>query len=99
MTNRILSITAAAAIAIASLGATAPVQAAPLGAATQALSGQADNLVIPVGHNGKGKHWKFKKFVKLHKNYYPRHYPYWCWEKVLIPTKYGYVEKNVFVCH
>jgi hypothetical protein len=96
MNTRILNLAAAAAIAIVSLGATAPVKAAPLGASAQALTGQANNLVIEVGHK---KFKKFKKWVKFNKHFYPGHYPYWCWDTVLVPTKYGYIEKTVFICH
>jgi hypothetical protein len=108
MNIRILSIAAATAFAITSLGATAPVDAAPFGSAGQAITAQANDLVIQVGKNGggkwkghKGKHWNFGKHFKFHigKAYYPAHYPSYCWETKLVPTKYGYVKKQVFVCY
>jgi hypothetical protein len=110
MNIRILSIAAAAAFAITSLGSLAPVNAAPFGSAGQAITAPANDLVIQVGKKGKGKwkghkgkNWKFGKgkHFKLHigKGYYHAGYPYWCWEKTLVPTKHGYVEKVVFVCY
>jgi hypothetical protein len=102
MNARILSLAAAAAIAIASLGATAPANAAPFGSAGQAITAPANDLLIQVGHKGKGgkKFKKFKKHIKFHfgSNYHGQ-YPYWCWETVYVKTKFGLIEKTVFVCH
>jgi hypothetical protein len=106
MNTRILSIAAAAAIAITSLGATAPVNAAPFGSAGQAITAQANDLVIQVAKKGKfkgGKKWKFGKgkHFKFYfgKGYYHAGYPHYCWETQLVPTKYGYVKKQVFICY
>lgn len=109
MNARILSIAAAAAIAITSLGATAPANAAPLGAGGQALATQADSLVVEVGKRGGRKwkghrrhgKWKRGRHFKFHfgKGFYHAGYPHWCWETQLVPTKYGYVKKRVFVCY
>ncbi|HEX2256434.1 MAG TPA: hypothetical protein VHG92_06990 [Afifellaceae bacterium] len=102
MNARILSLAAAAAIAIASLGATAPANSAPFGSVGQSITAPANDLLIEVGHKGKGgKKWKkFKKFKKFkHLSFYPGHYPHWCWETVYVKTKFGLIKKRVFVCH
>lgn len=102
--NRILSLVAAAAIAVTTLGATAPAMAAPVAPAL-AQSQTADSLLVEVSKKG-GKRGGFKRHGKrfgyhgYYGGYYPRgHAVSACWTTEKVWTKYGWRWQQVYNCY
>jgi hypothetical protein len=91
MNTRILTIAAAAAIALSAAGFNATASAAPLGMASQSIAQSTDSPIIQVakkggGHKGKwhGKHGKHGNWHG-HKTFYPKTFHYG-----LYPAPYYY---------
>ncbi len=106
MTNTFLSIATAAAIAIGSIGATAPAAAANLAPAAPAVSQSAADLLVEVRH-GKRHKGGFKRhggkrgfsihFGKKGFSIGKGGYAY-CYQHKKVWTKYGWKVKRFYVC-
>lgn len=100
--NRILSLVAAAAIAVTTLGATAPAMAAPVAPAL-AQSQTADSLLVEVSKKGgkrgfrhHGRHYGFKGHYG---NPYYYTYGTHCWVNRKVWGHYGWRWQKVYICY
>ncbi len=99
MTNAILSIVTAAAIAIGSVGATAPAAAANLAPAAPAVSQSAGDLLTEVRHGkrhkGGFKRQRGKRGFSFH---FGKRGHFHCFKQKRVWTKFGWRVKRVRVC-
>jgi hypothetical protein len=104
MTNAILSIVTAAAIAIGSVGATAPAAAANLAPAAPAVSQSASDLLVEVRHGGRHKggfkrHGGKRGFhFHIGKRGFSYGAPAYCFKNKRVWTRFGWKVKRVRVC-